>query len=290
VSPLYDFYSLLPALLRLRDKFYSGASETEEGVLEKVVSLLEEQAQEITEDTDRLYDEFSIDTCAENLIPYLAQLFGAEFDSGWSASKRRAFVGSIIWLYKIKGQRLSWEALLRQYGHGGFFPWELWKQQLYETDQYTLEPDGYSSIKSARVDLRKADETYLWLGSPAWLETVRPIHVLVRTLVQSSDEAVDTAPTSDDTESSAAEGVVVEALSVEDDDLVFASACAAWTCETTCQTACQSASCETGCEAGSCETDCEVFCETSCQISCEFECQTSCQATCESPCMVASQV
>jgi hypothetical protein len=291
-SILLSFYQLLPEIIRTRDRLASGlVGEAGEGNLEKLVYMLDQVAQQTVDDNEVLGESIDPDLCIESLFPYMSSILGEAFVDGWSMAKKRNFIRGLGLLYKVKATRRSWKSILNMRGYLDYFPWELWKADLYEKNgNYTLTP-AYYSIKSARVDLRQADMSYLSAGRPEWLESFRPIHVLIR-LDQSDTELLDHWPSVGegvDTEYTCGSAPEEEDTSFADEDLVIAETCTTWSCEIACQLSC-TGSCETFCQAGGCEVACQTFCEGTCQTDCMYVCQSGCQESCETDCQASCEL
>ncbi|HEX9982030.1 MAG TPA: hypothetical protein VGF69_02085 [Thermoanaerobaculia bacterium] len=62
-----DFYSLLPALYRIKDEERSGA-------LRALLRILQAEADHLRRNVDDLYDDFFIETCAPWVVPYIGEL------------------------------------------------------------------------------------------------------------------------------------------------------------------------------------------------------------------------
>src|SRR5215213_1097916 len=105
VERLYD---LLPAVYRVRD--------SEEGLpLKAVLSVIAERVAVVEEDIAQLYDDQFIETCAEWVVPYIADLVGAGGvvsvdEAGFSA---RAYVANTIRYRRRKGTIAVVEQLAR---------------------------------------------------------------------------------------------------------------------------------------------------------------------------------
>jgi len=75
-------YELLPAVYRIRDaeRASAAAPKAPDAIVEPLralVAVLAEQARELEEGVDQLYDDQFIETCAEWVVPYLGDLVGA---------------------------------------------------------------------------------------------------------------------------------------------------------------------------------------------------------------------
>jgi hypothetical protein len=291
VSLSVSFYYMMPEIIRVKDRLASGLVDgSGEGVLQKIVYMLDQSYDQQATDVANLAASSTPDTCVAALLPYLTQYLGEEYPSGWSLDQKRNFVRSLVLLYKIKAGRHAWESILNLYGYPGYFPWELWKTDIYETWDYALSQDYDHRYKAARVDLRKQDETWLQIGRPEWLESSRPIHVLIRIPAEEEEWSDSGAVPSDlSAEVSEALASVEDSTDLDDEDLTITIGCTSWSCETLCQLSC-TGGCESFCQAGACEAACQVYCEGACQTVCEITCQTSCQGgSCETACMASCQ-
>lgn len=313
----YDFYSLLPLVMRLRSET-ATPNANEESVLQRIVYMLEQEAEVVSDQIDGITDLVQPDECPIAYLPLLARLLGIHYSADWSETKRRLFVKAAGLIWHIKATRLSWTTFLEAHGHEDYFPWELWKSQVYEEFDYSLWQDYGHPYKAARVDIRRPWDTTgnhgLFVDSI--VEDVRPAHVLLRRPGEYASEESVTFPTPADV---GYDGEPLDAFLVaatwsdnvgafddgsvffEDDypldgtpGLYIETNCANVTCETSCQGSC-TGSCEMECQYGSCEVACQTFCQQNCQLSCEYSCQAACEGTCENTtcqidsCQVACQ-
>lgn len=318
-------YYLLPTIMRLKSEQVTPDSGGE-SVLEKIVYALEEETDVLESQIGGITDLPNTNECPAEYLPLLADLVGIEYEGAWPEEKKRLWVKAADLLWHIKGMYSSWIAYLNTHGYQGYFPWELWKAEIYEDFDYALYPDYEYRYKAARVDIRK-NETDPSPNHGIYVddtvEPIRPVHVLLRRpgeyrldeeealeapldvdydgslLGDFSTNAVieDSAPGFDDG------GVDVTGPFTTDPDPACSSAglqvysyCFNTTCQLACQGTCTS-SCETDCEYGACEFDCQTFCmqngqsicDYTCQSSCEGICQTSCTTECETGCQTACQ-
>jgi len=184
-----DLYRLLPEIIRARDRLASGVGlnlDDQETILQKIFYALEEECDTTDDLTIGLSDLYNFDTCPPQYFPLLELFLGTQWPADWSEERRRLVLSAIVKLYHTSGQRLSWVAVLNLFGHTGFFPWELWKETIYEDFDYSLygADDGsyYYQYHAARIDVRNVNRTLLSLTDEERqiLEYFRPIHVLFR--------------------------------------------------------------------------------------------------------------
>jgi len=253
-----DLYYLLPTVVREKDLGTALAAGETETILQKVFYALETEAEVTKDQIEGIIDLFSVDNCPEEYLPLLNGVLGSSFPGSWSEDRVRMFLKGVVLMYHRSGQRITWEAMLRLLGYAGYFPWELWKEAIYEEFDYSLYGD-YFLLRAARVDLRKADETYLAPTDEirTMLEQFRPIHVLIRTFGEAiTYDDVEVPPISESFAGLAAGGWI--------DGLAPASDSCISSCETYC---------ETSCEASSCEGTIEIV------LTCISGCQTGCETT-----------
>ncbi len=201
-------YNLLPEIIRTRDQLQKGAED--EGTFQKVIFAVEQVLRETKVDIDGLTDLPDVDETAEEHLPRLAGLLGLSMDGDWSADKQRFFIRSVVALLKLKGTQRSWNAQLKLRGRPGYFPWELWKKDVFEIDDYSLFKDYDHQIKAARVDVRTIvdgdtnPDINNEIAAQSYIESVRPVHVLIRRRVDKAEGdddfllAIDSSPYSDD--------------------------------------------------------------------------------------------
>lgn len=99
---------LLPAIYRRRD-------QEGDGTLSALLGIFAQQAEALAEDLSQLYDDQFIETCAEWVVPYIADLVGARGvvsvqEAGFSA---RAYVANTIRYRRRKGTIAVVEQLAR---------------------------------------------------------------------------------------------------------------------------------------------------------------------------------
>lgn len=153
-----DLYELLPAVYRLRD--------AERGYpLRAVMGLISDQAAVVKRDLDGLWDDFFIETCAEWVIPYLADLVGNN-PLHEVAARRRADVAKTIYYRRRKGTLPMLEELARDvtgWGAHAVESFEMlgWVQNLNHPrrsptpDRLTRNPDAVTRVGT--VNLRHVD-------------------------------------------------------------------------------------------------------------------------------------
>lgn len=154
-----QLYQLLPAVIRIRDALYQGANA--ESILRGIVYALEQESDTVNQQTSDLSKLVDTDNCPVRYLPFLADMLGLPPEGEWSEAKRRFFVESVVRLYKMSGQQLSWRKVLGFYGYRKYFPWELWKSIIYEVFDYSLFQDYTHRYKAARVDIRSEEDWYV---------------------------------------------------------------------------------------------------------------------------------
>lgn len=94
-------YALVPAVYRTRDAGAEGA-----GALRGLVEVLAREGRLVEDDIGQLYDDWFIETCAEWVVPYIAELLGVrglrELGEGVPIS-RRALVANTVGYRRRKG-------------------------------------------------------------------------------------------------------------------------------------------------------------------------------------------
>src|ERR1044072_9460640 len=111
-------YKLLPSLYRIRDQETANAlfpGKERPGPLKELLALIAEQIAALEENFEQLYDDQSIDSCAEWVVPYIGDLVGARglivFPN--APFTQRAQVANTIQYRRRKGTA----AVLEQLGH-----------------------------------------------------------------------------------------------------------------------------------------------------------------------------
>lgn len=133
-----------------------------------------------------LPDLFDVDLCPSKYLPYLADMVGLRLDMTDREETWRAQIRTAVRWYKEKGKLSSFNFVLYTMGmHADIFP--LWIDEQGNVDRY---PHNASWKPHARIDIE------LW-NNVEWrrylpekvqyvfkrLEEVRPIHVLIRSLI-----------------------------------------------------------------------------------------------------------
>lgn len=299
----YDFYELFPNILRIKDRLSVGVREDIEGVLQRIVGVLEDRAEEVAEDMEGLVDLIDVDACPVQYLPFLSSLVGMPVQSDWSEQKRRIVTKAAVLVHMVSGMDRGWRTVLSAWHGADFHIRELYKSELHETHRYSVERDYDHTIKAARVDILDADGERVLFSADhnlrKWLELTRPVHVLIRDVAEEEQaQTDDVSPALSEANIDSSIVMLDEGAEVEDGNvympgevcgsigLEIESTCVSG-CEVACEGECQ-IECETSCE-GECEGTCQVWCELNCQESCEFTCQTSCEGTCEDACQVEVQ-
>jgi len=130
-------YNLLPRLYRLRD--------IDQGYpLRRMLRVIGDQHRELVEDTAIMYDDWFIETCRPELVPYFADLLGVQLDDGPHAAPvdpelDRARVADALSVSRGKGTVASVELLAADVGR---FPARVIDAgQLVSTTQSVRFPD-----------------------------------------------------------------------------------------------------------------------------------------------------
>jgi len=108
-------FDLLPALYRLRDAQYAQSLGLQQGPLQSLLMLVEEQFAILAEDLNQLYDDQFIETCAPWVIPYIGDLIRYQPVHGIATAiaSPRAEVAHTISFRRRKGTILVLEQLAR---------------------------------------------------------------------------------------------------------------------------------------------------------------------------------
>ena len=149
---MISLYRLLPLLLQLKDRAYSGGAP---GNLEKWVGCIEDQANVTEEQIKGLCALIDPDLCPPEYLARIAHMIGQTVNGEWDNPKRRMVLKGLGFLAHISGTYQSWKAALRLDGKPEYSPVELYKSTVNESFDYALSFDYGHAIKSARVDLRK---------------------------------------------------------------------------------------------------------------------------------------
>ena len=100
-------WSMLPAFVRNDD-----LSSENPGVLKALVDLMAEQAAVLRRSHDRLWEDFTIETCDDWVVPYLAQLVATRLLSSNNPRGRRIDVAKTIYYRRRKGTPRVLEELI----------------------------------------------------------------------------------------------------------------------------------------------------------------------------------
>jgi len=106
-----ELFQLLPRLYRQRD-----AEPSQDGALEALLQVLGQQADLVAADLGQLYDDAFIETCADWVVPYIADLLGVRLlhPLGPGAGRQRALVANILDYRRRKGTLAALEDLAYQ--------------------------------------------------------------------------------------------------------------------------------------------------------------------------------
>ena len=325
LSTTCDLYRLWPLIVRAKSLFASGLldeTDTQESILKKLTYALEMECATTREQLQGLVNLVNVDSCPSQYLTHLAAFIMSPYLDSWSLEKRRVVIKGTVCIWLRKGLRCSWKSLFDLFGHSQVDTWELWKADIYEDFDYSPYRDYYHQLRAARVDLVRNSDPYdrvdyqiAFEQMMPLIESVRPIHVLLRRFAQewnlpddyvsvpcdsSCEVGCETSnETADFFDSSSA------AVSSEDNvPIVTDGVSVELTCITWCEAQCEGAGCETGgCQAGSCETSCQGVCDgscqgginetcqiSSCQTGCEmWSCEVGCETGCETGCEIGCQ-
>lgn len=189
-------------------------------------------------------------------LVYLAYLVGGgdRFPVDLSTFRQREFVKQLVDLWKIKGTFQSWRKMALIRNLGTILIRELYKEKLHETGNYSPVRDAEHTLKSARIDVMVCDTqcenfaeydtsgpfegTNITVGEAirlieGELDDLRPIHVLVRRLLRTTD-LEDTFPVIEESLDRRIIGTFEDTFPLFEEDLEIVTSCAT-TCENLCQ-------------------------------------------------------
>ena len=92
-------WNLIPAIYRFQDT----DSFDHNGPLRELVNRIGSQAAILRRATDRLWEDQSIETCDDWVIPYIADLLDARLVNGLPAREQRLNVANTIYYRRRKG-------------------------------------------------------------------------------------------------------------------------------------------------------------------------------------------
>jgi len=106
-----ELFRLLPRLYQQRD-----AEPSQAGALEALLRVLGEQGDVVAEDLGLLYEDWFVETCADWVVPYLADLLGVRLlhPVGPGAGRQRALVANTLDYRRRKGTLAALEDLAFQ--------------------------------------------------------------------------------------------------------------------------------------------------------------------------------
>lgn len=154
-------FALLPAIHRQRDQELARAAGCARGPLAELLALFAEQFAIVEENSEQLYDDLFIETCAEWVVPYLGDLIGCQSLHEVAARKTspRAEVAHTIALRRRKGTVMVLEQLARDVT--GLPARAVEHFQLLAATQYLNHPRPHCR---PCVDVRDA-AALAWLGT-----------------------------------------------------------------------------------------------------------------------------
>lgn len=293
VPNLFKLYDLLPTVIKSVDaqsaQVVDGSSEP---LLQRFFDALQLEYDVQVQEISDFRELVNVGAVPINLLGLLSVLLGERVPNTLSESRKRLFVGSLVTLYKTRGQFLNIQAVLRLSGADPSLFRELYKSKLYEEFDYSETQDYDHPYRAARFELVGTQ-----LKTVVSDENMRdfvlrslPINVLEKPLNGVVIELEDTLPVATELfvdDQILATGKVVEYATLNDGEVYFADqqTCQSVGLEIVIGDVCQH-SCQSFCEYGACETaGCQVFCETHCQTNCVVSCQLACQHSCENACM-----
>ncbi len=114
-APGQMLFDLLPALYRLRDATVADSQALEQGPLQALLALIDEQFALLADDLMQRYDDEFIETCAPWVIPYIGALIGYQPVNGIApaVANPRAEVADTVALRRRKGTAHVLEQLAR---------------------------------------------------------------------------------------------------------------------------------------------------------------------------------
>jgi hypothetical protein len=146
-TPTTNLYGMLPSVYRIRDGNAGG-------MLENLFAILQDAHDTVDADIAQMYENWFIETCAEWVVPYLADLLGATVlqSSDLSGVTLRSYVASTLSYRRRKGTTVVLEQLARDITNWPAVAVEGYR--LLATTQYMqhLRPDNIATL-----DLRDGD-------------------------------------------------------------------------------------------------------------------------------------
>lgn len=149
-EPRVPLYDRLPAIYRIRD-----ATQSPPGQLKAFLALIERELDEVYGDVEALYHDLFVDTCADWVVPYLADLVGTSHLAGdpWTV---RADVADTIPLRRRKGTLAAVERAAFDLSGWAVHAVELRRNLLWSQHLNHQRPDagGAPPLSSPAVTLR----------------------------------------------------------------------------------------------------------------------------------------
>lgn len=112
-------------------------TEYQQYILKKLISALDSEVLVEKFLLDKLTELVDIEDCPEIYLPYIAHFLGMSVINNWDADRKRLFISSLIHMYKISGQMISFEAILRFFSYSVITVKELYKEIIYEINNYS---------------------------------------------------------------------------------------------------------------------------------------------------------
>ena len=151
-------YNLLPAIYRIRDANEGGQS------LRALMAVIESEFTRLEQDIDGMYDDWFIETCAEWVVPYIADLLGVRNlhsgDSSGGVFSQRAYVANTLSYRRRKGTAPVLEQLARD-----VTGWPAHAEEFFQRLITTQHLNHVRLQSLATVDLRNGNQLEL-LGGP----------------------------------------------------------------------------------------------------------------------------
>ena len=144
------FWDLLPCVYKLLDEQNQGVDKN--AIIDSLVRALEVESCTSLVQIKELASLVTPDKCPSRLLPYLSLLVGERSYAEWSDVKKRVFVSALVHLYHIKGEPRALNSILNLFGEVDVEFFELWKSQLHEIFDYSLEKDYTHQIRAARIE------------------------------------------------------------------------------------------------------------------------------------------
>lgn len=266
-------YSLLPWIIRFRDRESLPNSVGGEGVLEKIVDAFQEEAEITKTEIDSLAILLDPDQCPPEYLLYISMMFGLPLGDDLPIEFRRWLSKTIVDLWKIKATHPSWEKTFFWSLNREIKAEELYKTEIYAEDNYSRGTVYVTQMKAARVDLYEEDvhgnrvylDEYEAREVFPVVERFRPAHVLLRQYMVPHILSDDFEP-DDSLSQFTTRAVIVDDINPWSDSLELTSQCIA-ACESGCQSgSCESGTCQNACQGTGDQIPWPAICDFSAQV------------------------